>query len=435
MHDETDPRGQPDAQATPSDSAATPFDPTGSPAAAPNTSITSITSASPRVAGIALGYGALAGGVAGATYLLMGALEHIIWSVSQARWYIPIVVMVGGLILVGLRPHLDGEGLDAQLAQAADPAHLRRRRTAALATAAIVAVACGGAIGPEAGLIAVVAELSAIVSHAIARNHAEERLIGQAGSAAALAGLYGSPPGAAAYDDDALTPPKALPFLAGVAGFVAFVATVRTMDHSAGGVVLPAYVSSSILDLIWAIAPAAVAALAAYGYVRGRPFLAAGLARVGSPRRQTLVGSLLFAGLVTAWPLLRFSGHGDFDQVVDYAETSAWGLLAALAAFKLLACALCVSSGWLGGEFFPLMLSGAAAGAATLVVVPELAATAAIAAGIGAATAVGLRKPLAALLIGALILGGVALGPLLVGVAAGVLVLWVLPMPPAAAAH
>ena len=214
-----------------------------SPSQAPHASpapsaTTSMTSASPRVAGIALGYGALAGAVAGATYLLMGALEHLIWSVSQDWWYIPVVVMAGGLILVGLRPHLDGEGLDAQLAQAADPTHLRRRRTAALAAAAIVAVACGGAIGPEAGLIAVVAELSAIVSHAIARNHAEERLIGQAGSAAALAGLYGSPPGAAAYDDDALTPPKALPFLAGVAGFVAFVATVRTRDHSAGGVVL-----------------------------------------------------------------------------------------------------------------------------------------------------------------------------------------------------
>lgn len=391
--------------------------------------------ASARAAGIALGYGALAGAVAALTYLLMGAAEHLIWSVSDARWYVPVVIIAGGLILVALRPHVDGRGLDAQLEEAADPAHLRRRRTAALAAAAIVAVACGGAIGPEAGLIAVVAELSAIVSHVIARNQAEERLIGQAGSAAALAGLYGSPPGAAAYDDDALTPPKALPFLAGVAGFVSFLALVRISDHQAGGVVLPEYVRASVGDLLWAIVPAVLAALAAYGYVRFRPLLAAGLSRVGSPRMQTFVGTLLFAGLATAWPLLRFSGHSDFDQVIEYAETSAWGLLLALAAFKLLACAVCVSSGWLGGEFFPLMLAGAAAGAAALVATPGLAATAAIAAGIGAATAIGLRKPLAALLIGALILGGVAIGPLLVGVAVAVVVLWVLPMPPAAAAH
>lgn len=384
---------------------------------------------SPRLVAIAIGYGALAGAVAALTYLLTTILTDLVWSVSDARWYVFAAIMVGGVLLAVLRPRIDASSLDLQLTEAADPRRLRWRRTAMLGAAAIVAVGFGGAIGPEAGLLAVVAELSAIVSHVIARNHAEAVLIGRAGSAAALAGLYSSPPGAAAYDDDSLAPPKALPFLAAVAGFVTFLATVRAFGHGATGLGLPAYGLENPLDLVRALAPAAFGALLAVGYLHGRPNLDALLDRVGTPRAQTLVGSLVFAALATAWPVLRFSGHGEFGEVVAYAGESAWWALAALAVLKLLATGVCVSSGWLGGEFFPLMFAGAAAGSVALALVPGLPVTAAMTAGIGAATAVGLRKPLAALLISALLLGGLAVGPLLVGTAVAVAMLRAFPLP------
>lgn len=380
-----------------------------------------------RLVGIAIVFGALAGGVAALTYLLMGVVSDLVWSVSDARWYVFVAIAVGGTLLAVLRPAVDASTIDAQLAESADPRALRWRRTGVLAVAAIVAVGFGGAIGPEAGLLAVVAELSALVSHAIARNVAEERLIGRSGSAAALAGLYGSPPGAAAYDDDTLSPPKALPFLAAVAGFGAFLATVRSLGHGGVDLGLPDYRFESALDLLRAVVPALVAGAIAYAFVHVRPQLARLLGRVGKPRAQTLVGSLAFAALATAWPLVRFSGHEEFGEVVDYAAESAWLTLLLLAVAKLLATALCVSSGWLGGEFFPLMFAGAAAGAATIPVVPGLATTAAVAAGVGAATAIGLRKPLAALLIGALMLSGVGLAPLLVGAAVGVALLRAFP--------
>lgn len=382
-----------------------------------------------RLVTIAVVYGALAGMVAGLTYLLTGLLSDLVWSVSDARWYVFVAILVGGILLAVLRPSLDASTIDLQIAESADPRAVRWRRTAVLAAAAIVAVGFGGAIGPEAGLLAVVAELSALVSHAIARNHAEEQLIGRSGSAAALAGLYGSPPGAAAYDDDALSPPKALPFLAAIAGFATFLATVRALGHGGVDLGLPAYDLDTALDLLRAVLPAALAAVVAYAYLHARPQVAAALGRVGTPRAQTLVGTLVFAALATAWPLLRFSGHEEFVDVVELADESAWFALAALALAKLLATAICVSSGWLGGEFFPLMFAGAAAGAATLALVPGLEVTAAMASGVGAATAIGLRKPLAALLISALLLGGLGLAPLMIGVAVAVAALRAFPLP------
>ncbi len=95
---------------------------------------------------------------------------------------------------------------------------------------------------------------------------------------------------------------------------------------------------------------------------------------------------------------------------------------------KLLACALCLAAGYRGGEFFPLMFSGAAVGVATVAFVPGLQVTGLVA-GLAAATTVGLRKPVAALLIGMFVVHGAALGPLVVGVAAGFLMLKLLPEP------
>lgn len=171
---------------------------------------------------VAVGYGAVAGAVAGLTFAVMMWLEHTVWSVSDARWYIPVAILVGGLLIAALRRRAGRSDLEQQVREGADPTTLHRRRTAYLGASAAIAVGFGGAIGPEAGLIAVVSELSALVSRRVARDHTEAMAIGEAGTAAALGGLYGSPPGAAAYDDSLLTPPKAVNLLAAIAGLGGF---------------------------------------------------------------------------------------------------------------------------------------------------------------------------------------------------------------------
>ena len=117
-----------------------------------------------RTVGIGVVYGALAGAVASLTFFLMTEVEHAVWDASDARWYIPVAIGVGGVLIAAIRRRAGTGGLDEQIEEAADPTSLRRRRTAAIGAVAIVAVGFGGAIGPEAGLLAMVAELSALVS-------------------------------------------------------------------------------------------------------------------------------------------------------------------------------------------------------------------------------------------------------------------------------
>ena len=370
---------------------------------------------------IALVWGSVAGGAAALVYAAMTVAQHLIWPAGFARWYIPLVILAGGGLIALLRPHTDDGDIDDQLATAADPRQLRRKRTAALALSAIIAYGFGGAIGPEAGLLAVIAELSALVSTRIAFSENEARLIGQSGSAAALAGFYGSPPGAVAYDDDTLAPSKLLTLLAAGSGFLGFLALHRFIGPQHHDLGLPAYTHSTgqlALGMIPALAGAAIGLL----YTRLHALCSRALVRVGSRTRQTLIGSAALAALATAFPIALFSGHEQLDELAHHIEQSAWLVLGATALVKILATSITVSSGWRGGEFFPLLFAGAAIGALTTFLVPGLDLATAEIAGLAASTTVGLKKPVAAVLICALLIGQPAWGPLIVGATLGLFV-------------
>jgi H+/Cl- antiporter ClcA len=108
------------------------------------------------------------------------------------------------------------------------------------------------------------------------------------------------------------------------------------------------------------------------------------------------------------------------------AEHGPW-LLILLGFGKALVCALCVGSHWQGGVIFPMCFAGGAAGAAVLFVLPGLDPVLGVAAGMSAAAAVGMTRPLVA---GAIMLFTVGSGlavPVLVGTLIGWYALRVLP--------
>ena len=129
-----------------------------------------------RPALIVGGYGALAGVMAAMTYILMEHVQHLLWQnpYAQGPLYTIAVIMGGGLLL-SLLYRLNATApsdLNAQLQQAHDPLRQKKRATLLTALIAIVSVGFGGAVGPEAGLIAVVSECSAILALHLARNQA-----------------------------------------------------------------------------------------------------------------------------------------------------------------------------------------------------------------------------------------------------------------------
>lgn len=384
----------------------------------------------PRTLTLAIGQGMLGGAVTAVTLGVMHALQHEVWHLAgSSRWAVPVVIITGGALLAVLHRWASDEGVAQQITDASHPVDLHRRRTAFLALSAIIAVAFGGAIGPEAGLIAVMAEVSAIVSVRLARSHAEERLIGQTGTAGSLGALYGAPTGSSMFTDDS-DDDKALRLanvIAGAFGFISFL-LVHGLFRAPGITLGLNAVQLSTRQVAASLIAAVFGTVLAAGYtvVRGAAKVTA--ERIVNAPARIMCGTLLFAVIATFAPHVRFSGHEDITQVVDLATRGAWWSLLAIAALKLIVTAINLATGWLGGDFFPLILSGAAIGllSCSFVTLPPEAA--AIAGGTAAVT-VGMRKPAVTFVIVVLVSGGVAVPAALIGAAIGLAAAAMLPEP------
>ncbi len=372
-----------------------------------------------RLIAIASVHGAASGLAAGLLLVGMQMLSALIWRDDYGPLSIAAIIMAGGLLIAVLRRFGDEHRIDAQIAALRDPISIHPRRALVVGVSAIVAVAFGGAVGPEAGLIAVVSELSVFVTKVIARSKAEQQLVGQSGAAGGLAGLYASPPGAAVYAEEREPGISGLLLLAGLCGLAGFWLILHLLGQGAGlRLHMPAVQSGQPgLDVISAVIPALFGVLMGVVFIAVRAGATGLLARVTPATwAQTLIGTVVFALLAALLPLLRFSGHDEFGAIADWAGSEGAHGLLALGLLKALACAICIASGWRGGAIFPLMFAGAAAGASISVLFPGVPLAVTMASGMGAAAAIGLGRPLVAGLIVILLAGGDTALPVLVGV-------------------
>lgn len=369
-------------------------------------------------------YGMLAGMAAAGVLWLMNGVSHALWSRVQSPWGIFVVIMIGGALIAVLRHFHAGEDLAAQL-QGAPPARQALARTQRnallLAAMAIIAVGFGGAVGPEAGILAVMAELSVLMSLLLARSEEEARLVAEVGAAGALGGLYGSPPGGAMVAQMQTHLLRWELLLAGLCGLFGFALTAsHIMPGQPLHIALPAHVPAADgSDLLAAVLPALLGAAMGVAFVHLFIRIQAGLQRLRSVSVQTLVGSAFFAALAAWQPILRFSGHHEMGAMLAWGQSSGMALLLALALLKVLALALCLNAGWRGGSAFSLLFAGAAAGGAVLYLMPSVPPTVALVAGMTAALVTGMGKPRAALGIALLMLAPHGVGPLCVGAAIG----------------
>lgn len=370
--------------------------------------------------------GSVAGLVAILTYQAMLALQRLIWDTAAGEGgagpiRIIVTILIGGALLLLLARISPSETMDELLRDSDRPLGRSPRKILITALVAIVSIAFGGAIGPEAGLLAVVAECSIIVSRYIARDEAQARAIARAGTAGVLGGLYGSPPAAATVDANSSAPTRVMSFVAGLAGFGTFLFVARTVFGGEGVMTVPL---PEPVDGAWWLTIVPVLAGAALGVLfrllhRGADRVARLIAR---PWVLTVVGTLLFALLAALIPLVRFSGHHELFDVIDLLDSGETAQLWLVALAKLIAIVLCLVAGWRGGEVFPLIFIGAAAGAAISLTLPGSDPAAAMAGAMAATLAVGWRRPLAGVLVLVLVIDASVAVPLLLGTGIGLVV-------------
>ena len=384
-----------------------------------------------RLAVLATLLGAAAGGLAAFTYLAMIALQQTIWTpVGDARWPILPLVLIGGALVGWTRLQAQGPELEEQLEETRHPNQIQLHMTFWVAIGAIFAVGFGGAIGPEAGIIAVTAQLSAIVAKHLGKTAADRRLLVEAGISGALSGVYGSPAGGPLHAEAAHKAPKPILFLAGLAGFLAFISIAQALHSgSLGMMVMQRYQAEvDIYGIIVAALPALAGACAGVLYLIIRAEVSKRFSTHLPNRFLQPVMAGLGLGLVcTVAPILLFSGHNEIQEMLRLGQEHGALLLVLLGLGKALVCAICIAGHWQGGVIFPMCFAGGSMGAATLFILPGFDPVIGLAAGMTGASTVGMTRPFVAVLVMLFVLGGGLAAPVFVGALIGWSVLRMMP--------
>lgn len=351
-------------------------------------------------------------------YVWVGLPKDLGW-VEPALWYTVVVLVAAGLIvglavayLPGRGGHLPVKGLGGGSTPAA---HLP-----GVILAALGGLALGVVLGPESPLTALGAGL---VMLAFGRSKLRENpqaltVVAAAGSAAAIATVFGNPLVAAVLmlEVVGLAGSQVLLVLLPCVAAAGVGSLVFTGLGSWTGVTVPSLAIPGLSvaqldvgDLLWTIPIAIVCAILAAA-TRRLGILSALVTRRQIVLRTTAAGLLVGLcavayALITDRSVLDLVRSGEADLPALVSSPQSWPVLALvmLLLFKGLAYGISLGS-FRGGPTFPALFLGAALGV-LVAPLPGLGVTAGVAIGMTATTTAVLRLPVTSVVLVVLLLG------------------------------
>ena len=386
-----------------------------------------------RLLGVAVILG-LAGGVFGLIYL--GATGEVIdlffgdagtawW--SGEWWWIPLVA-AGGLIVAALRQMWRVPEKVPGGVAIIESGHVDETTAPQWAVIAAVSAIAGASLGPSFALVVAGGGFASWIAN---RRWAE----GQADQDYTLTGISGAfgaaftSPILGAFLVSELAPTRRERYVAAIIpqliaasiGFVVFYVVVgRTF---LGSYELPAY-EFQISDMAAAVALGVFAAIVMAGFV----VIILGVKWVTdfvpNPYVRGVGGGALVGLIAMALPLTLGAGQSQLDTVVDGASGLGIGLLAAVLIGKMLAMALSLRAGFMGGNVFPLIFIGGTAGVLVHLVLPDVPYALAVSCMLAAVPGSYLRAPVSLTFIAAIAmsLGPESVAPVAVAVVSSYLV-------------
>ena len=370
----------------------------------------------PKVYLIAAALGAGVGLISIGFLFAVKTAKELIWT-SELERINPVVVLsicvVGGL-LVGVLNQLAEKSrsevhdlteaiadMEEVETKQAPPARLIFGR----AGLGVVSLGFGGPLGPEAPLIALVAQLSSRLSHILRVTQARVVELSVAGS---LGVLFGVPLVLAGIESEEKAKNRNIGqrIVARGPEILAAISSLFVITKLLPEIGIHQFTSANSaevgfgIDLIWVALIAVLAASLGLAIVRATPKareLVVSKIPGGAIPAGLLSGLILGASAVVT-PLVLFSGHHEIQEILD--SPIGIGNLLVVVALKTLVLIACLAGGWYGGQIFPLAFIGAGTALLVAELVNSSATLGLVAAGFVAASAVGIRRPALALLLG-----------------------------------
>jgi H+/Cl- antiporter ClcA len=292
----------------------------------------------------------------------------------------------------------------------------------------VVSLGFGGPLGPEAPLIALVSQLSARLSSILRVTQARVVELSVAGS---LGVLVGVPLVLAGLESETKAKSKTLGqrIIAKGPEILAAISSLFVITKLLPEIGIHKFTSFNAdeigfgVELIWVALIATVAALLGLAVLLATPRVRAfSVSRVpGGAIPSGVISGLILGLSAIVTPLVLFSGHHEIQTLLD--NDSTLGELITALTLKALVLIACLAGGWYGGQIFPLAFIGATSALIVANVVDSSATLSLVAAGFVAAIAVGIKRPVFAVLIGFILFPATTWIPMLLATAVAVAVI------------
>jgi H+/Cl- antiporter ClcA len=241
------------------------------------------------------------------------------------------------------------------------------RNNTSMILSSLLCVGSGGSLGPEAPLVQVTGSIGSWMGKLFRLKGEDMRSLSIAGMASGFTALFGAPLGGSLFSLEILHHKYAVEyykaiipaFVASSFSYVVFAIIIKLGIGPTWNI--PSYHLEDKFDFLYAVLFAIVATMLGWIFILiARQFKLA-FSKLKVPIYiSTLIGGILLGCISYYYPITRYFGHHQINELVSGNFTLE--LLGAILLFKILAIAITVTSGWRGGFIIPLFFSGATLG-------------------------------------------------------------------------
>ena len=231
----------------------------------------------------------------------------------------------------------------------------------------LLCVGSGGSLGPEAPLVQVTGSTGSWFAKILRLKGEDFRSMTIAGMASGFTALFGAPLGGSLFSLEILHHKHAAEYYQAI--IPAFVSSCFSyiifalIIHLGLGPIweLPTYEMQDKFDFAYAVIFAVAATLCGWIFILCTKNLKVVFQKLAQPIYiKTLIGGLALGLIAYYFPLTRYFGHHQINELL--LNDLSLQFLFAILAFKVLAIAITVTSGWRGGFIIPLFFVGATLG-------------------------------------------------------------------------